>query len=126
MTLRTFFSTLILLLVGLTASFAALAQGSALTEKAKIEALISHLETLQDATFIRNGTEYDSKSAAKFLQKKWQANEGEIHSAADFIIRVATRSSTTGKPYLIQIKGGFQGECANYLTAELKKLEAAR
>ncbi|MEQ1853378.1 MAG: DUF5329 family protein, partial [Chthoniobacteraceae bacterium] len=70
-------------------------------EKAKIEALISHLETLKDATFIRNGRDYDAKTAAKFLRGKWEANQKEIKTAADFVSKAATKSSTSGKPYVI-------------------------
>jgi len=92
-------------------------------EKAKIEALITHLETLKDATFIRNGTDYDSRTAAKFLRGKWQANEKLIKTAADFIAKAATRSSTSGKPYLIRLKGSPATPCADYLTAQLKKGE---
>lgn len=94
-------------------------------EKAKIEALIGHLETLSGATFIRNGSDYDAKSAAKFLRGKWQAHEKEIQTAGDFIAKAATVSSTTGKPYLIRFKDGTRTKCGDYLTARLKKLEAA-
>jgi len=90
-------------------------------EKAKIEALISHLETLKDAAFVRNGRDYDSKSAAKFLRGKWEANKKEINTAADFVSKVATKSSTSGKPYVIRLNGA-DTPCAVYLNAQLKKL----
>ena len=92
-------------------------------EKAKIESLISHLENLKDATFIRNGSDYDPKSAAKFLRGKWQANDKDIKTAADFIAKAATLSSTTGKPYLIRFKDGTQANSGDYLTARLKELK---
>ncbi len=94
-------------------------------EKAKVEALISHLETLTGATFIRNGTDYDAKTAAKFLRGKWKAHEKEIKTATDFIAKAATVSSTSGKPYLIRLKGAQETACADYLAAQLKKLESA-
>ena len=94
-----------------------------MSEKAKIESLISHLENLKDATFIRNGSDYDAKSAAKFLRGKWQANDKEIKTAADFIAKAATGSSTTGKPYLIRFKDNTQTKCSDYLTARLKVLK---
>lgn len=94
-------------------------------EKARIEALIAHLETLAGAVFIRNGSEYDSKTAAKFLRGKWQANGKEIKSAADFIAKAATGSSTSGKPYLIRLKDGSEMPCAGYLSRQLSKLETA-
>lgn len=108
----------------LAISLPALAANPGLTEKAKIEYLITHIEGLKDATFVRNGSDYDPKSAAKFLRGKWQANEKEIKTAPDFIANAASVSSTTGKPYMIHFKKGKQVKCGEYLTGELKKLEA--
>ena len=101
------------------------AQTAPPAEKEIIEALIAHLETLTGATFIRNGTDYDPKTAAKFLRGKWRANDKEIKTAADFIAKAATASGTTGKPYLIRLQDGTETPCATYLTARLRKLEAA-
>ncbi|HEX7262215.1 MAG TPA: DUF5329 family protein [Luteolibacter sp.] len=92
-------------------------------EKARIESLISHIENLKDATFIRNGNDYDAKSAAKFLRGKLQSHEKEILTASDFISKVASVSGTTGKPYVIRFKDGRQVKCGEYLAAELKKLK---
>lgn len=94
------------------------------TETAKITALIDHIESLKDAKFIRNGSEYTARNAAKFLRGKWDANKMEIKTARDFIDKAATKSSTTGKPYLIRLNGAADTPCANYLTAHLKKIEA--
>jgi hypothetical protein len=102
------------------------AQGLPATEKAKIESLLAHVGGLKDAKFIRNGKDYDAKTAVKFLRGKWEANERKIHSAAGFIKIAATRSSTTGKPYLIRLKGQAPTPCGEYLAARLKLLEAAK
>jgi hypothetical protein len=96
----------------------------AASEKAKIEALISHIETLKGATFVRNGSGYDAKTAGTFLRGKWRANEKAIKTAADFISKAATKSSTTGVPYVIRING-VETPCAEYLNAQLKKLGPA-
>ena len=101
------------------------AQTAPPAEKEKIEALIAHLENLTGAIFIRNGTDYDARTAAKFLRGKWKSNDKEIKTAADFIAKAATASGTTGKPYVIRLKDGTETPCATYLTARLKKLEAA-
>lgn len=92
-------------------------------EKEKIEALILHVEGLKDASFVRNGRSYDAKSAGKFLRSKWNANTKEIKSAADFIGKAASVSSTSNKPYLIRFKDGKEVKCGEYLQAELAKLE---
>ena len=92
-------------------------------EKEKVEALIKHLEGLKDAKFVRNGTEYDAATAAKFVRGKWEANAAEIKSAKDFIEKAASVSSTTGKPYLIRFKDGKEVKSRDHLLAELEKLE---
>lgn len=122
MTFRTFLRTVFACLISLAAILPSHAEPAA-AEKAKIESLISHLENLKDATFIRNGSDYDAKSAAKFLRGKWQANDKDIQTATDFIAKAATLSSTTGKPYLIRFKDGTQTKCSDYLTARLKELK---
>jgi Family of unknown function (DUF5329) len=123
MTSRTFQITA--LLVFFSSMFSLHAAGLPAAEKAKIESLLSHVANLTDAKFIRNGKDYDAKSAAKFLRGKWEANEKNINSANDFIAVAATKSSTSGKPYLIQLKGRPATPCADYLTTELKKLGEA-
>lgn len=98
-------------------------EGAAPAEKAKIETLIQRMETMTDASFVRNGKEYDAKTAARFLRGKWDANSDEIRTAAEFIDKAATKSSTSGKPYLIKTKAGVETPAADFLKAELKKLE---
>lgn len=95
-----------------------------MTEQAKIESLISTIESLSDATFVRNGSEYNAKNAAKFLRGKWDANRKDIHTARDFIDKAATKSSTTGKPYMIRPKGAAEISCAAFLNTALKKIES--
>ena len=97
-----------------------------LTEAEKIEALIKHLGGLKDATFIRNGSDYDAKTAATFLHRKWQAQEKNIKTAADFIDKVASISSTSGKPYVIRFKGAREVKSGDYLKEQLKKLDAEK
>ncbi len=99
------------------------AQDKALTEKQKIEALIKHVEDLKGAKFVRNDREYEAKTAARFLRGKWEANEAEIKTAKEFIEKVASVSSTSGKAYLIRFKDGKVRKSGEYLSEELKKLE---
>jgi hypothetical protein len=111
-----------LLLLGII-PFPVPAQEKPATEKEKIEALIKHVEGMKDAKFVRNDQEYDAKTAAKFLRAKWEASAAEVKTAKDFIEKVASVSSTTGKPYLIRSKDGKEMKSGDYLLAELKKLE---
>jgi hypothetical protein len=93
-----------------------------MSETEKIEALIKHVEGLTEAKFVRNGREYDAKTAAKFLKAKWDSKKDEIKTAQDFIEKAASASSTSGKPYLIR-KDGKDIKSSEYLMAQLKKLE---
>jgi hypothetical protein len=91
-------------------------------EQRTIEALIESVAHLTDATFLRNGKSYPSSSAARFLREKWRSRQSEVRSAEDFIDRVASSSSTTGKPYLIRFANGREVSSAEYLRGELAKL----
>lgn len=113
-----------LTLVLLSTSVSLPAGEKTLTEKEKIEALLKHVGELKEAKFVRNGTEYDAATAAKFLRGKWDANADEIKTAVDFIERAASESSTSGKPYLIRMKDGKEIKSGEYLRVELKKIEA--
>ena len=100
------------------------ANHKALTETEKIEALLQKVEGLKDAVFIRNGSGHDAKTAAKFLRGKWENMGKDIKTAAEFIEKIASKSSTTGKPYVIRFTDGHEVQCGDFLKAELKKLEA--
>ena len=74
-------------------------------EKKKIEFLISSVENLKGAKFIRNGSEYDGKKAAEHLRMKLQ-NALVVQTADDFIRLCASKSMITGKQYLIRLSDG--------------------
>ena len=92
----------------------------------QIEALISSIEGLKDASFVRNGSDYDAKTAAKFLRGKWNSHKKEIVTASDFIEKAASMSSTSGKPYLIRFKDGKEVKCGDFLKEQLEKLKSGK
>ena len=94
------------------------------TEPQKIESLIAHIESLKDAKFVRNGVAYDAPTAGQFLRGKWKTQESEVKTAKDFIDKVATKSSTTGQPYLIRLPDGKELPSAEYLTKELSRIDS--
>lgn len=112
-------ATLVLLLA---ASIPAAVADAPADETKKIEALIAHVEGLADAKFVRNGIEYDAKTAGAFLRGKWDARKAKIKTAQDFIEQVATKSSTSGKPYLIRTKDGTEYKSGDYLAKQLQML----
>src|SRR5687768_4695546 len=89
--------------------------GQEAAEKEKIEALLKHVQGLKGAKFVRNDQAYDASAAVTFLRRKWQAESAMVKTAQDFIDKVATASSTTGKPYLIRFADGKETKSGEYL-----------
>lgn len=106
--------------------FLALLQAQPLSETQKIEVLIHTVESLKDATFIRNGDSYDCKKAAEHMRKKWEWKKSDIKTAHDFIRIAASSSSQSGKPYLIRFKDGKETKSGDFLEGELAKLEGKK
>ena len=75
-------------------------------EKKKIEFLISSVENLKGAKFIRNGTEHDGKEAAEHLRMKLKNAGGKVQTADDFIRLCASKSIISGQPYMIRSSDG--------------------
>ena len=92
------------------------------TENEKIDAMISHVEGLKQAKFVRNGVEYDSQIAGRFLRYIWNANKEKVKTADDFI-RVVATASASGTPYLVRFPDGREAKSRDYLTDLLKKWE---
>lgn len=101
---------------------AAQAGGLPAEEAAKIDALIAVVERLTDAAFVRNGRAYPSSAAAEFLRRKYRLKSSTVASAEDFIERVASFSTTTGRPYLIRFSDGREMESAHFFRTELERL----
>ena len=93
-------------------------------EQARIDKLISYVEAQRGMIFIRNGKEYSCEQAAKFLRGKLESMGKEVVSARDFIDRIATKSSMSGKPYEIRLADGTVVLAGRYLHDELKRIES--
>jgi hypothetical protein len=89
-------------------------------EKKKIEFLISSVENLKGAKFIRNGAEHTGKEAAEHLRMKLQ-NALAVQTADDFIRLCASKSSITGKPYMIRLSNGKTIKSEEYFREKLKE-----
>ena len=92
-------------------------------EQARIEQLIRFVESQKDMVFIRNGTEYTSEDAGKFLRGKLEAMGSDVKTAREFIDRIATKSSMSGEPYRVKFADGKTMLASHFLSAELKRLE---
>jgi hypothetical protein len=91
-------------------------------EKKKIEFLLSSIENLKGAKFIRNGSEYDDgKAVAAHLRMKLQYAGSRVQTADDFIRLCASRSYITGKPYMIRLSNGKTIKSEEYFREKLKE-----
>jgi hypothetical protein len=98
----------------------------AMSERDKIERLLSLIEQADTDVFIRNGVEHSAKDAADHLRSKWQAAGGEIATAEEFIVEIATSSSLSDEPYRVRTADGNEVSASEYLRAKLAQIEDAR
>lgn len=95
-------------------------------EKKKIDFLISAVENLSGATFVRNGVEHDSKDAAKHLRLKLERAGDRVKTAEDFIKWCASKSYMTKQPYVIKYSDGKMIASETYLRNKLKEYNASK
>ncbi len=72
-------------------------------------------------TFIRNGKRYSGKDARAHLKSKRRRNAHLIDSTEEFIEKIASKSSTSGKVYLMSCNGEDQQTADEWFTAVLRK-----
>ena len=93
-------SILIVLALALGANFA-LASDQADPE---VQHLLTFVEN-SGCTFHRNGTDHDSADAADHLRLKYRRGGKYVSNADQFIDRLASESSWTGKKYTVSCDG---------------------
>jgi hypothetical protein len=91
-------------------------------EQAKIDALLERIRT-SDATFVRNGVEYDGKKAAAHLKTKLFFAGSRVQTAKDFVLGVASHSEQSGLSYEIRPKQGGTRPLKDWLLENLGELE---
>lgn len=111
----------ILFLGALAAAGAGAAPGAA--EQARIERLIVYVESQSGMRFVRNGSSYSPRDAAKFLRGKYAKMGEHVSTAQQFIDQIASKSSTSGEVYLIRYADGRQVPAAHFLGEELKRMD---
>jgi Family of unknown function (DUF5329) len=92
-------------------------------EQARIDRLIDAVAQSKGLRFIRNGQAHASADAAKFLREKLKSLGADVTTAEQFIERIASASSTSGKPYLIRLADGRELTSAEFLRAQLKAID---
>lgn len=92
-------------------------------ELARIERLIQFVEAQKGVYFVRNGSDYSPQDAAKFLRSKFSKMGEHVNTAQQFIEQIASKSSTSGEPYLIRFDDGRVVPAARLLGEELKRMD---
>jgi hypothetical protein len=112
-----FLVVFVLVLAGVaTASAASAVRPS--REQTKIDYLIGEVRG-SSATFLRNGAEHTGSRAAAHLARKLRFAGKRVQTARDFIVGIASKSETSGKPYEIRWPDGRRQPLAEWLTARL-------
>lgn len=95
--------------------------------RAEIEALLARLPA-SGCQFNRNGSWHSGAEAQAHLRKKLAYLEDRqlVTTAEQFIERGASRSSLSGRPYLVRCAGQAPVDSARWLSAELQAQRAAR
>ena len=115
---------ILLTLFAILALCSVVANAQDTVERKKIDYLISSVENLQGAKFIRNGSEYNGKEAAKHLRMKLQNAGVKVLTADDFIQICASKSSISGKPYMIRLSDGKTIKSEEYFREKLMKFNS--
>lgn len=89
-------------------------------ERAKIKYLLD-CTSKSEYSFDRNGMVYGGERTARHLRKKYMQRIDRVKTAQDFIDKVASISTASGKPYL-----AFPGDGKAYRTGDLLNYELRR
>src|ERR1700688_4083028 len=108
-----------LLVSSLTSS---VASASPTVVQTEVEHLLSAVAS-SGCEFYRNGEWFDSRKASEHLRNKYTAlvAVGGLVTAIDFIEKAATKSSLSGRPYLIRCAGGAPVPTTQWLREALER-----
>lgn len=104
-------------------SLVGISQPKQLSEEQKINLLITYIEQLPNAKFVRNGSKYNAKEAAAHLRKKYNYAKDDIDTATEFIEELASKSSMSGKEYTIEFADGKVVKSGDLLRKKLAEIE---
>ena len=97
---------------------------AAATPDEEVEALLKFVGGLKRESFIRNGDVHSAKEAEAHLRMKWSSVRNRNATAEDFIRYCATKSSLSGREYLIRHPDGHEEPSARVLLKELQAIRA--
>jgi hypothetical protein len=112
---------LLIVLSALFLSNSGLAADNDTVARQEIQQLIQAVEQ-SGCTFHRNGKAHDAQDGADHLRLKLKRGGKYADTAEHFIERLASKSSWTGKAYMIELPNGQQQTMQSWLNAELVKV----
>lgn len=97
----------------------------AAAEDAEIEYLLTSVEQ-SHCTFVRNGDAHPSAEAADHLRMKYGRAGWRVKGADQFIDRIASKSSLSGRPYTMQCGDAEAYPTRDWLSERLAEYRAAQ
>jgi hypothetical protein len=116
---RRYFEDFFLLILFMLFMAGGMAYGQEQIEKEKIHYLINSVEKMEEAVFIRNGSEHNGVEAANHLCMKLERAGDQVQTADDFIKLCASKSYLTGKPYMIRFNNRKTMKAEEYFREKL-------
>jgi hypothetical protein len=98
---------------------------NAATPVDEIESLLHYIGTMESTSIVRNGDVHTPKEAEAHLRLKWTKQKAQIATAEDFIRLCGTKSSMSGKAYVIRFQDGHAEDSAAVLSKQLQVIRAA-
>ncbi len=92
--------------------------GTSMAGEAEIQYLLEFVDN-SGCTFIRNGKEYPPQKASEHLEFKYSKVKKRIKTTEDFVEKIASKSSITGKKYKVSCDG-FELDSESWLMDALK------
>ena len=109
---------LIVFILAFSTSMAAVSASTTNTEKEnEIQHLLAFISD-SGCTFIRNNDEHPSTKAKSHIERKYNYVKSRVSSTEDFIKYAATKSSMSGKHYMVRCNGEKQAS-SQWLLDEL-------
>ncbi len=90
----------------------------------QIEFLLTEVGA-SECVFIRNGSEHAAEDAEEHLRMKYRRAKNRVKSVENFISRIATKSSLSGKPYLIRCGKSEAQAAADWLAGRLSRFSGS-
>jgi hypothetical protein len=88
------------------------------TAEAEIQYLLKSVGQ-SECVFIRNGRSHSAMEAESHLRMKYGKTKSRIDSSKQFIERIASKSSWSGKPYFIECPDSERQRSRDWLTEML-------